>query len=268
MSQDMLDARRRATAISATYQETAAATAESIRSSVEQYNAAAKDLNARVTEALARATDVDLNGNPAAYQQWWKDYWYDYYELEKPPENGGDKPVYETSSYQPTYAFPFHSCFEKSTPVWTLTGPAPIEQIRPGDRVLSQSPWSGELAYKTVLTVTKAKPAPMIKLSIGTEAIVATRGHPFWVAGERWKMAKQLCSGTLLHSVSGAIPVDAVEEVPAAKPWYEFAYNLIVDDFHTFFVGQHKVLVHHLTLLSALEDAPSGVPGIGGLTPN
>ncbi len=136
--------------------------------------------------------------------------------------------------------------------MWTQTGPVAIDQIHPGDQALAQSPRTGELAYKTVLSVTKAKRAPMIKLAIGTEAIVATRGHPFWAVGERWKMAKQLRPGSLLHSVSGPVPVDAVEEIPTAKPWYEFSYNLIVDDFHTCFVGQHKVLVHHLTLLSAL----------------
>ncbi len=41
-----------------------------------------------------------------------------------------------------------------------------------------------------------------------------------------------------------------------------FSYNLQVDDFHTFFVGENQVLVHHLTMLSILDEGSSIVPGL------
>jgi hypothetical protein len=241
------------------WQRLTLATANQVGRRVEQYNAYAEEINKRVTDALSRATGVDLEANPRACQRWWKDYWYDYYEIEKPTETECQRPVYALNSYRYTAAF---SCFQGSTPVWTLTGPVPIQQIRPGDRVLSQNPSSGELAYKTVLAVTTAKPAPMIRLTLGAENIVATRGHPFWVVGERWKMAKHLEVGTRLHSPSGAVPVDAVQAVPVEEASSGYTYNLIVDDFHTYFVGERRVLVHHLTMLSILDNASAGVPGL------
>ena len=168
----------------------------------------------------------------------------------------GDNRNFDMTRFRP------HSCFKGSTLVWTITGPRPIEEILPGDRVLSQNPSTGELAFKMVQTVTKAKPAPMMKIAVGGEEIVSTLGHPFWVVGQRWTMAKHLQEGSLLHSVSGPVRIESVEEIPAATAWYEFSYNLQVDDFHTFFVGESQVLVHHLTMLSILDEGSSIVPGL------
>jgi len=128
--------------------------------------------------------------------------------------------------------------------------------------VLSQSINTGELAYKVVQQVTKRDPTPMMKITLDGEEIVATLGHPFWVVGKRWTMAKHLQEGSLLHSVSGPLPIESVEEIPAATAWYEFSYNLEVDDFHTYFVGENQVLVHHLSMLSIFDEGSSIVPGL------
>ncbi|MHB9079354.1 MAG: polymorphic toxin-type HINT domain-containing protein, partial [Pirellulaceae bacterium] len=157
---------------------------------------------------------------------------------------------------------PRRSCFKGSTLVWTVTGPRPIEEMIPGDRVLSQNSSTGELAYKVVQLVTKTPPAPMMKITVRGEEIVSTLGHPFWVVGKRWTMAKHLQEGALLHSISGPLPIEKVEEIPAATAWYDCAYNLIVDDYHTFFVGENQALVHHLTMLSILDEGSSLVPGL------
>ena len=162
------------------------------------------------------------------------------------------------------------SCFPWNTKVWTLTGPLDISQIQPGDRVLSQQPSTGELSYQPVLQVTRRKPTPMIQIGLGKETIQATRGHPFWVCGEGWKMAKQLAAGMWLHSTAGPILIDRVEQVPAAQPWYErpdgkpgeeLSYNLVIDKRHNYFVGQQKVLAHDNTLF-ALDGPMPGVPGL------
>jgi hypothetical protein len=77
-------------------------------------------------------------------------------------------------------------------------------------------------------------------------------------------MAKELKVGQRLHTVSGAVTVDALEELPPAKPWETsdtFSYNLIVDDFHTYFVGDQRVLVHDNLLF--VFDGPTGpLPGL------
>ena len=38
--------------------------------------------------------------------------------------------------------------------------------------------------------------------------------------------------------------IAGVGETPPAKAWYELSDNLVVDDFHTYFVGDSRVLVH------------------------
>ena len=93
------------------------------------------------------------------------------------------------------------SCFAGPTLVWTNTGLAPIQDIQPGDQVLSQNAATGEVAYKTVELVTKRAPSPMIRVQVGSEEILATRGHPFWVIGKRWTMAKHLQAGE--HAAHG-----------------------------------------------------------------
>lgn len=39
-----------------------------------------------------------------------------------------------------------------------------------------------------------------------------------------------------------------MEAREAAQAWYDFSYNLVVDGFHTYFVGESRVLVHDNSL--------------------
>ena len=132
-----------------------------------------------------------------------------------------------------------YSCFVEGTPVMTSTGARPIEQIKPGDEVLSQAVDSGELAYHPVQTVTLRPASALVKITLGSQSLLATRGHPFWVDGQGWTMAKQLKAGQVLHSLDGAVVIDSLEEAPAQE-----AYNLVVADGSTYFVGERPVLVH------------------------
>jgi hypothetical protein len=68
---------------------------------------------------------------------------------------------------------------------------------------------------------------------------VATISHPIWINGQGWKMARDVKTGDLVHSLGGAVTVDKVE--PVAD---QAAYNLVVDDFNTYFVGLQGILVH------------------------
>ena len=49
----------------------------------------------------------------------------------------------------------------------TQTGLVPIEQVKIGDRVLSQDPETGELAYKVVLDTTERPASPMLRITVG-----------------------------------------------------------------------------------------------------
>jgi intein/homing endonuclease len=134
------------------------------------------------------------------------------------------------------------SCFAKGTPVWTKTGQRRIETLELGDLVLSQDVDTGELIYKPVIERTVRPPSEILKVSVRSDEIRTTRGHPLWVSGVGWRMAKELGDGAILHSVTGGVRVAAVE--PDGE---EEAYNLVVADFNTYFVGDSGILVHDNT---------------------
>ncbi len=140
------------------------------------------------------------------------------------------------SVYQPA---PPNSCFPAGTPVETQLGSAAIETLKPGDRVLSQNAETGELAYQAVRGVTLRPAVPLVEIEAGGETIRATRGHPFWVNGQGWRMAKHLQAGQYLHTPDGPLAIERIGEQPAQE-----AYNLVVSDFATYFVGPPKILVH------------------------
>lgn len=105
-------------------------------------------------------------------------------------------------------------------------------------RRLQQRP-DGELAYKPVLRTTLRPEGPMLKISFNDETPTTTRGHLFWVTGYGWQQSRNLKPGTLLHSAGSVTEVEAAAETEPAE-----AYNLIVADFGTYFVGKNKILSH------------------------
>ncbi len=148
----------------------------------------------------------------------------------------------------------FISCFAAGTPVSTARGPRPIERIQVGDLVLSQDVESGELTYKPVLRTTVRPASRLLILNTSNDTLHTTGGHPFWVCGEGWKKARELRSGMLLHHVNGSTMVDSIE--PGAL---KEAYNLVVADFQSYFVGHGKLLCHD----TADRDATDAiVPGL------
>ncbi len=148
-----------------------------------------------------------------------------------------------------------HSCFCAGTPVLTLTGLRPIEDIRAGDRILAQDLRTGELNYRAVQETTLRSPMPLLKLSLGSETIRVTQGHPIWVVGAGWRMAKFLNVGDRVHGMLGASVIDGIEEERPAE-----VYNLVVSNWHNYFVGQQHILVHDNSPLELV-----GVPVPGSL---
>jgi hypothetical protein len=155
---------------------------------------------------------------------------YGFYPLPEPPRGLGGLAV--------------SSCFAKGTKVWTLTGQIPIERVKPGDRVLSQDVDSGELQYKPVLATTVNPKGRIMRIRLGGESIACTPAHPMWVVGGGWRMARQLAAGEQVHTLSGGATIASVETVKPNDPATEPAFNLIVADSSTYFVGQRGLLVH------------------------
>lgn len=262
-----------------------------LRRKVNDANAKTVALNESIYVVLELATGKSLQRTPRAWWQWWLDYNELQVERDRivqhrqtssmsvsreysqvsttsspqerrlgftpQPGRRGPPPV---QTYVPVTGRPFttpprtSSCFLPGTRVSTTTGPMPIEKVRRGDLVLSQDPDTGELAYRPVLDTTVRPPSPTLRIGVTKEEIAATRGHPMWVVGEGWVMAKELKVGDRLHGAHGAVEIDYIE--PGAE---SEAFNLVVADFHTYCVGQHRVLAHDN---SARTPTRAIVPGL------
>jgi hypothetical protein len=211
---------------------------------VAQTNARNSAQNERLFAALATATGETVESQPTA---WWN-WWYVNNEYHMPDYKPEEVTIEEYRGVVPV------SCFVRGTPVWTTTGPMPIEKIKPGETVLARNCETGELTYKPVLQTTYRPPSPVLRIRVGSTEIRATRGHPFWVCGTGWQMAKELKAGQFLHTVAGPQKIDTVESTDD-----EDCFNLIVADFHNYFISDAKVLVHDNTLRGPLV---ARVPGL------
>lgn len=254
----------RKAAVASKSQAKYANTAVATEARVSERNEAIEATNMRIIPVLSATTDKDFGESPKAWWDWWRSR-NEYYSSEHPVDQHYDSEynhyyygfpnlyTYSTAPPPPRPRGPY-SCFAKGTLVWTKTGKVPIEQVELGDFVLSQNVDSGELTYKPVLGKTIRPPSPMLKITTSNETLVTTLGHPFWVTGAGWRMAKELGDDAKLHGAKGVTSVRAIEQVPDAD-----AYNLIVGDFNTYFVGESGILVHDNT---PRRPAQMLIPGI------
>ncbi|MEX2112210.1 MAG: polymorphic toxin-type HINT domain-containing protein [Pirellulales bacterium] len=208
----------------------------------------------RIHAVLADITGAEEPKNREAWQSWWADYSETYTPSYDPSLRYGNlHENYFQASVQVQRIQLSLSCFPAGTKVLTIAGKRPIETLQLGDRVVCENAETGELVAKPVQGVTLRPAAPLVKLTLGSHTISATRGHPFWVNGQGWTMAKHLRVGQFLHGLDGAVRIDAIEEAPQRE-----AYNLVVGDYGTYFVGQQPVLVHDN---SPLTETTALVPG-------
>jgi len=231
---------------------------------VAQQNLAIHEFNGRVCSVLSDVADEEIPDSPDQWWEWWEDYNEVYTEGEKPVRTYYDRDLVvldePTSGGGTTGSSGGNrstkECLVAGTPVWTDAGPIPVEQIRVGDRVLSQDPHTGELAYKPVLRTTEREAEPLVKFQLDCETIRCSGGHPFWGSGEGWVKARHLDPCMRLHAATGTQVIDAVDQAG-----FEATYNLIVADFHTYFVGEGRILSHDNTIR---EPTVVLVPGLKG----
>ncbi len=148
-------------------------------------------------------------------------------------------------------------CFEAGTSVVTVDGKKPIETIEPGDLVWSRDENSGEATWKPVVQTYVRHEHATLRLLLGTEtsdeSLSVTAEHPFWRYRDGWVAAGALAPGDLVWSSGGWLEVRHVQD----RQFRTTVYNLEVEGFHTYFVGDAEVWVHNTCLTAARELAIS-----------
>jgi hypothetical protein len=217
---------------------------------IAEFNERSDEVNRRIGDALSAVSGRESSSDAAVWWNWWSQY--------SDLQQTGNKSVVAVSETEvvgnPSSGFKIMSCFAAGTPVWTETGAQAIETIKVGDRVVAKDVETGELAYKPVLQTTIRPPKELTTLRFGDETVVCTGGHRFWSSGSGWIKARDLEPHTLLHTATGNTPVWSAKKGNTAE-----TYNLVVADFHTYFVGKTGVLCQDLLIPRSTN---SVVPGL------
>jgi hypothetical protein len=240
---------------------------------LQTYNAPIVETNDRVRDVLKEMSGKDLGPDRDSWASWAADLQGYAYNAQRVSVSTPPPTVVEQVplDYQPQ-AMPIisaavtgqqitlgHSCFGAGTPVRTLQGPRPIEDVRDGDLVLCQDTRTGALSFRPVVAVYHNPPNATYRIGLDTETIVATGIHRLWKAGQGWVMARDLKAGDRLRTLGGAVEVRSVEP-DGVQP----VFNLRVAGSDDFFVGGHGVLAHDNSMVKPVEHPFDGLPAAGG----
>lgn len=121
-----------------------------------------------------------------------------------------------------------------------------IQFVGPGMRVLSRCEETGETAYRDVIQqFCRHAPTYYVWCVEGHKSflpIETTAEHPFWVKGKGWTPAIELQKGDVLENSRGAETI-VWEVEPTNRE--NTVYNLEVEGFNTYFVGESGLWVHN-----------------------
>ena len=136
-------------------------------------------------------------------------------------------------------------CFVAGTLVLTASGLIAIEQIKAGDLVYAADADTLEVSLKPVLETYIRETSELVHITVDGEKIVSTHDHPYYVNEKGFVSAELLWIGAELVDNNGNTLY--VEQIFREKldDESEKVYNFQVDDFHTYYVGNHKTLVHN-----------------------
>ncbi len=145
-----------------------------------------------------------------------------------------------------------YQCFKEGTLVETENGLKPIEEIEVGDKVLAYDEQTGEQAYKKVVRLFRNQTEEWYHIHVNDEEIICTGGHPFYVASlDKFIPARELKLGdTLLLSDNTCVIIEEIEVEQLSNP--ETTYNFEVEDYHTYYVTESKILVHNKCIFDEL----------------
>ena len=133
----------------------------------------------------------------------------------------------------------------------------PIEEVEVGDQVWATDPETGEEGARTV-THLWVHFDTLTTFSTEAGDVVTTEDHPFWNATDRaWQGPQDFDAGDQVRTADGQLVTAGALDVDSS--YAGLAYNLTVDDIHTYYVevGTADVLVHN-------TGASCNMPGANG----
>jgi hypothetical protein len=150
-------------------------------------------------------------------------------------EEGGQKLVNKTTRKLPC------GCFVAGTLILTSSGQKPIEDIDVGDMVWAYNDTTDTYDQKRVKTLFRYERDSVYHIQVGNEVIKATADHPFFIGG-RWLRVAELKVGDSAQLFDGSnLVIEQITVVPGRTT----VYNFEVEDYHTYYVTNTKVLVHN-----------------------
>ncbi len=237
---------------------------------LESHNAPIREINERASAILRNISGVDLGADGEKWTAWAVDLQGYAFRSESqtstPVMIVEDVPLNFQSQVVPAITSQVvgyrqvHSCFAAGTSVRTLLGPRPIEDIRPGDQVLTEDTASGAFRYQPVVVVYHNPPNETYRLDLGKEAVVATGIHRFWKAGQGWVMARDVKAGDRLRTIGGT-----AEVVSVAKDQVQPVFNLQLAGGDNFCVGEQGLVAHDNSFVDPVAEPFDGVPALADL---
>ncbi len=155
-----------------------------------------------------------------------------------------------------------HNCFVAGTLIHTKEGLVPIELIKVGDWVLSypdDQPIPSEYrkdpsppkTYKRVLRTYIAENQPVMEFPVlnlasgNVEHFTATFNHPIFVLNHGWMPLEAICARREQVGVETFEFRNIVLGGLYKNKGLATVYNIEVEDFHTYYVGEEGVWVHN-----------------------
>lgn len=135
-------------------------------------------------------------------------------------------------------------CFVSDTLVLTEDGLQKIEDIEPGNDLLSLDIVHGSESCSQITTLSIGLTWQLVIIDLPTGPLTCTAEHPFWVPERGWVRAAELSPG------DGVLTADrtTVEVLGVSFQSLDYpvrVYSLSVDGDHTYYVGHDRVLVHN-----------------------
>lgn len=140
------------------------------------------------------------------------------------------------------------ACFTAGTLIETDQGLKAVEEFVGGELVWARNDLTLEYGYRPVIATKVTADQPIFHVTVQNEqgqidVLETTAEHPFWIKDLGWLKASLLQSGmTLLDRDNQEITIVSQALIPNRL---ETVYNIEVEGFHTYHVGELGVWVHN-----------------------